>query len=77
MIVPIDQSLLEVAGSAIARLKVVYPELRFETEYEGIAISGENVEERVNEITKSVMNVLYQEKIFRDTLDIRKRIYLG
>ncbi|AXI54785.1 hypothetical protein C1J05_09995 [Sulfitobacter sp. JL08] len=77
LIVPVDACFSEIAGAARARLEVSHPDLSFEIEGDKLIVSGDEVEDRASQLKKSVLNTLYQEKVFQETLEIRKRIYNG
>ena len=59
--------------SAIVRLGYLYPDLTFSLQDNHIFIQGEI--ENCTELSKEIRYIIYREKIYEETLPIRKKLY--
>lgn len=61
--------------SALLRLGYIYPELNLSFSGNHIIITGDFSKYKIREIYRDVRHQIYREKIFQDTLDMRKNLY--
>ena len=59
--------------SAIVRLGYLYPDLTFSLQENQIQIQGQI--ENCTELLKEIRYIIYREKIYEETLPIRKKLY--
>ena len=72
-IIPVPASFRPYLDAAVVRLGYLKPMLQFAGSDEGIRVSGASPAER-DELTRDVMHVLYREKIYAETLPMRRRL---
>lgn len=75
--VAIPESLRSYVEDSLARLAYLYPdlELGFDTSRCQITARSKTEEAVDEDLHREVLYQLYREKVFRDTLPIRKRLY--
>ena len=62
----------EILSRSLIRLKYLYPKAEIKLENKAIIFEGE---ENLETINQEVHKVVYSEKIYLETLDIRKKIF--
>ena len=75
--IEIDNSLCEFIESAVSRLSYLHPEYNFKSHQNYIAITGDESisQEDKTELKKEINFQLYRERIYKETLPIRKGFY--
>ena len=75
--VPVTPTFSEVAEPAVVRLQYLYPdaEFRFNQDANEICIEFEEADGLERSLRKEVHYQLYREKIYKETLPIRTRLY--
>lgn len=64
----------EFIPAAIMRLKYIYPDLDIETSANGVRLSGA-LEVNTERLERDVTYQIYREKIFQQTLSMRRDLY--
>jgi len=63
----------EILKNTLTRLSYLYPELKFSFTKDKIIVEGEKLEK--SQIKQEVHYYIYKEKIYKENLSIRKKIY--
>jgi hypothetical protein len=71
-IVSVDEPFLPFVESALARLRYLYPDARFDLREGGIRIAA--ARHGVEAIARDVSFLLYREKIYAETLPLRRAL---
>ena len=74
-VVEVPQAFHGFMDSAVVRLGYLYPDRIFEATGFGIAIS--NGSEISDELRRDVLHCVYREKVFAETLPLRRRLIDG
>ena len=70
-VVDIPVSFVEVLPLAIVRLRYLYPAMDFKIVSDGLFISGPSC---TREIQRDVLHAVYREKVYQDTLPMRRSL---
>lgn len=73
LLVDFSPQLLEHAGTALARLGYLFPDLTFRKTSDGVEVVGE-LGHRAETIAKEVRYAFYREKIYAETLPMRRQL---
>lgn len=72
--IEIADVLLDYIPASITRLSYLFPDVEFDKSQKGIQVTIKN-EADFREIKREVMHQLYRERIFAETLELRKNYY--
>ena len=73
--VSVEAQFNQFVDAAITRLRYLYPDLNFSQVQSGIKFDGEFEGTEAKEVVREINHQLYREKIFADTLSIRRSLY--
>lgn len=72
-IIPIAPEFSEFVSAAMLRLKYLFPSLEFSADSVGIKVVGPGISDP--SIAREISYQVYREKIFRETLPLRRSLY--
>ncbi len=72
----IPKAFLDFTDSAIVRMGYLYPHANISLNDTAVTISSEN-DNNQDDLRREFLHLLYREKIYLETLDIRKELFKG
>ncbi len=77
ILIDLGSGFTDVTGEIVQRLRIMKPSLVIEQIEGVISIEGRLEPSEKSELKRLTAQIAYQQRIFRDTLRIRERIYRG